>query len=62
LIIRGPLGLWPFPFLNALLMIISSFSAVQRVQPVQSRPKARTYNIVRDEHGRITAIEEIWIE
>ena len=58
--IRGPLGLWPFPILNAILMIMYSLSTIQYRQSLQ-QPKARTYNIVRDDHGRIISIEEIWI-
>ena len=60
--IRGPLGLWPFPILNAIVLVLRALAQV-RVQPSEERrPRARTYNIVRDEHGRIVAIEEVWVE
>jgi len=61
LLIRGPLGLWTFPILNALVMIVQMLTQSQYVYK-ESKPKARTYNIVRDEHGRIISIEEIWVE
>jgi len=60
-LIRGPLGLWPFPILNTLIIIVQLIASVR--QPLQEgKPKARTYNIVRDERGRIVTIEEIWVE
>jgi len=63
LYIRGPLGLWTFPLLNALVAVITSLASLRASPPQQeSRPRARTYNIVRDEHGRIVSIEEIWVE
>lgn len=43
--IRGPLGIWPFPILNALVG--------------ESRSKVEITNINRDERGNITSIEEI---
>jgi hypothetical protein len=61
--IRGPLGIWPFPMLNTLVLIVQLVVGARYVTPVEEKkPKAKTYNIVRDEHGRITAIEEIYIE
>jgi hypothetical protein len=61
-LIRGPLGIWPFPLLNTIIQVLFLLStlASQAYQP--SRPRARTYNIVRDERGRIVAIEEVWVE
>jgi hypothetical protein len=61
--IRGPLGIWPFPLLNALVLIIRALAKLSSTPAVEERrPRARTYNIVRDERGRIVAIEEIWVE
>ena len=65
-LIRGPLGLWTFPLLNTLLqlfaLLASLTSQLAQPQAAPSKPRARTYNIVRDEHGRIIAIEEVWVE
>lgn len=65
-LIRGPLGLWTFPILNAFLQLFALLASLtsQLAQPpaAPSKPRARTYNIVRDEHGRIIAIEEVWVE
>jgi hypothetical protein len=65
-LIRGPLGLWTFPVLNAFLQLfalLASLTPQLAQSPVASpKPRARTYNIVRDERGRIVAIEEIWVE
>lgn len=43
--ISGPLGIWPFPILNALLSANSSGVTVTEIH--------------RDEDGRIQSIEEI---
>jgi len=59
-LIRGPLGIWPFPILNALIIIFQTITSYR--PPQEARPKARTYNIVRDERGRIVSIEEILVE
>jgi hypothetical protein len=61
ILIRGPLGIWPFPILNAIIIIFQSFASLQ-YRPAETRPRARTYNIVRDERGRIISIEEVWVE
>jgi hypothetical protein len=61
-LIRGPLGIWPFPLLNTLIQILALLYALASQAHQPSRPRARTYNIVRDEHGRIVSIEEIWVE
>jgi hypothetical protein len=60
--IRGPLGIWPFPLLNALVLIVRALARLSTPAVEERRPRARTYNIVRDERGRIIAIEEIWVE
>jgi hypothetical protein len=60
LIIRGPLGIWTFPILNTILLIFNILLSIQQAPP-DTKPKAKTYNIVRDEQGRIISIEEIWI-
>jgi len=52
--IRGPFGFWPFPILNALILII--YGLRQAYQPQRSRPKI--YEFVRDEKGRIIQILE----
>jgi len=62
LYVRGPLGLWPFPILNALLAFVYTITQAYRAPVSERRPRARTYNIVRDERGRIVSIEEVWIE
>jgi hypothetical protein len=62
ILIRGPLGLWPFPILNALIIVIQLIVSAKQSLPSEGKPKARTYNIVRDERGRIVSIEEIWVE
>ncbi len=60
LVIRGPLGIWTFPLLNTLVLVVQLL--VQFQVKETGRPRAKTYNIVRDEHGRIVSIEEVWIE
>jgi len=60
LMIRGPLGIWTFPILNTVILIVNALVNVQVSE--RRSPKARTYNIVRDERGRIVSIEEVWIE
>jgi hypothetical protein len=68
-VIRGPLGIWPFPLLNTIIYIFWLLAQVPgqagvevRVREEARRPKARTYNIIRDEKGRIIAIEEVIVE
>jgi hypothetical protein len=68
-VIRGPLGIWTFPVLNTIIYIFWLLSQAPRqagvevrVQEEPRRPKARTYNIIRDEKGRIIAIEEVIVE
>jgi hypothetical protein len=68
-VIHGPLGIWPFPLLNTIIYIFWLLVQVPRqagvevrVQEETRRPKARTYNIIRDEKGRIIAIEEVIVE
>jgi hypothetical protein len=68
-VIRGPLGIWPFPLLNTIVYIFWLLAQAPRqagvevrVQEEARKPKARTYNIVRDEKGRIIAIEEVIVE
>jgi hypothetical protein len=60
--IRGPLGIWPFPILNTIILIVQVLVQAQVQASEGRKPRARTYNIVRDEHGRIISIEEIWVE
>lgn len=68
-VIKGPLGVWPFPLLNTIVYIFWLLAQAPRQAGVEvkvreeaRRPRARTYNIVRDEKGRIIAIEEVVVE
>lgn len=54
--IRGPFGFWPFPMLNALIQLVFLLKSIQ--QP-PSKAGIRTYQLVRDEKGRIVEIVEI---
>jgi len=60
-IIRGPMGIWPFPILNTIIIVLNTIINIQQ-RTVETRPRARTYNIVRDSQGRIISIEELWVE
>lgn len=50
--IRGPLGIWPFPILNALIKISSGGDSSSSVD-------IETYDVHRDNQGRIQSIEII---
>ena len=51
-LISGPLGLWPFPILNTFLILAQVRS--RAAEP--SRPTLTTYEVNRDEMGRITSV------
>lgn len=53
--IIGPLGIWPFPILNTLLLIIERLRGINYGSK-QKKPKI--YEFVRDEKGRIIQIIE----
>ena len=50
--IEGPLGFWPFPILNAIIQMSNGNSDGQGVS-------VESYNVVRDEQGRIETVEII---
>lgn len=54
--IVGPLGIWPFFVLNALLMFVERLRSMRYDAPQPKRPKV--YEFVRDEKGRIIQIVE----
>jgi hypothetical protein len=47
--IQGPLGIWPFPIMNAIVMS----------QGGSSSPSVTEHNVVRDSQGRIERVEVI---
>lgn len=49
--IRGPLGIWPFPILNALIQMSQQAGGRDGGVSVES------YNVIRDERGRIESVE-----
>jgi len=51
--IKGPLGIWPFPLINAFLMIIIAVKS-----GVKGEKRQKLYEFVRDERGRIIQILE----
>ena len=55
--IRGPLGIWFFPLLNAFLQFIY---ALRRLNygPIDGGNK-KIYQLIRDENGRIVEIVEV---
>jgi hypothetical protein len=61
--IRGPLGIWPYPILNVLLQFIRRIreATVAPAKPVRRRRTA-VYEIIRDERGRLSSIEEHEVE
>lgn len=46
--IQGPLGIWPFPVLNALVMAANQEGEGFNV---------KEYNVVRDNNGRIESVQ-----
>jgi hypothetical protein len=62
-VIRGPLGIWFFPILNALLRFIRALrrQPTPTVQP-ERRRRMVIHEIVRDEKGRIVEIVEREVE
>ena len=50
--IEGPLGIWPFPILNAIIQISDNKSGGDGVS-------VESYNVVRDQQGRIETVEII---
>jgi len=52
--IVGPFGIWPFPFLNAIVQFI----LVVKSKTVQGVKKPKVYQFTRDERGRIIEILE----
>jgi hypothetical protein len=61
--IRGPLGIWPYPILNVLLQFIRRIreATVAPSKPVRRR-RTVVYEIIRDERGRLSSIEEHEVE
>jgi len=61
-IIRGPLGVWPWPILNVILRFIRALrkTQVQPTVPVEKphRKRMTIHEIIRDERGRIIEIVE----
>ena len=61
-IIRGPLGIWNFPFLNALLQFLYAVRVQGPGQPQAYFPRTATRRVeyVRDREGRIIErLEEV---
>jgi len=59
--IRGPLGIWFFPILNAILAFIKKLRNI-RTRQTGPRRRLAIYELVRDEYGRIIQIVEREIE
>jgi len=51
-LLSGPLGIWPFPILNTFLIAVQ----MRRGPEEPSRPTLTTYEVNRDEMGRITSV------
>jgi hypothetical protein len=51
--LRGPLGLWPFPILNFLLSILQVSSLQTSRLTAQN---VETWELVRDERGRLVNV------
>lgn len=49
--IRGPLGIWPFPVLNAIVLATGNDDG--------GGTSISEYNVVRDDSGRIEKVEMI---
>lgn len=60
-VIVGPLGLWPFPLLNVLLQVVLILRGAYVSAPLRRR-RMVTYEVVRDERGRIVEIVEHMVE
>jgi hypothetical protein len=59
--VRGPLGIWPWPILNAILMFFRRLREIATGAPSLPLRKRRVtiYEVIRDPAtGRITSIEE----
>lgn len=56
--LRGPFGLWSFPILSIIMLILERLVALRSGSHVQSgpRPRMKTISIVRDREGRISEI------
>jgi hypothetical protein len=52
-VLRGPLGLWPFPILNFLLSILQVSSLQTSRLTAQN---VETWELVRDERGRLVNV------
>jgi len=50
--ISGPLGIWPFPVLNALVQMSGSGGGSG-----DDNFNVKSYNVIRDEHGRVETVE-----
>jgi hypothetical protein len=48
--IEGPLGIWPWPILNALVEMSDSQTSGDGVS-------VKSYNVIRDDEGRIENVE-----
>lgn len=57
-LIRGPFGLWTFPILNALIIIVINLRGYPTTNTSEKKG-IKTYQFVRDEKGRIIEIVEI---
>lgn len=57
--IRGPLGLWVYPILNAILAFLKSLQELKYGSNLSYAPKKKVYQLVRDDKGRIIEITEI---
>ena len=60
--VEGPLGLWPWPILNAVLAFLYALRALRARAAARPRRRLVTYEIVRDERGRIVEIVEHSVE
>jgi len=56
-IITGPLGIWFFPILNAILKFIKRLRQI-KYAPTQPKRRLKIYQFIRDEKGRIIEILE----
>jgi len=62
-IITGPLGIWFFPILNAILRFIKKLRSLRERRPTRTRRRRLAiYELVRDEYGRVAQIIEREIE
>jgi len=60
-LIRGPLGIWPFPILNFLLLISLRRREAYFESPNPDPPRPLRREIIRDERGRIIEETYTWL-